>query len=109
MQIDLDSIEVVNNKEKKRFEVHIGEHMAIMDYVPAGNTIVFTHTEVPVALEGNGIGSKMAREALAYAAELELKVLPVCPYVAAFIGRHPEYRQQVFGVDKHIDDAAGNG
>ena len=106
--MSVENIEVVHNPEKKRFEVELDGQIAVMDYIMAGSSSVFSHTEVPEAFEGKGIASKMARTALAYAKEEGKKVLPVCPYVAAFIGRHPEYRSQVFGVEKHIDDSAGN-
>ncbi|MEM8860103.1 MAG: GNAT family N-acetyltransferase [Chloroflexota bacterium] len=105
MDINIDEVQVVHNPEKKRFEVQIGDQIAVMEYMLAGSSIVFSHTEVPEAFGGKGIASKMARTALAFAKEEGKKVLPICPYVAAFIGRHPEYRSQVFGVDKHIDQS----
>lgn len=93
MNIDPSELQVINNEEKKRFEVTVDGMTAVAEYIRAAKTrIVYTHTEVPDALEGNGIGSKLARAALEYARENDLKVIPLCPYIAAYIRKHPEYR-----------------
>jgi len=50
---------------------------------------------VPPALEGRGIAGKLARAALDYARERKLSVIPRCPFVAAYIRKHPEYQSLV--------------
>ncbi|MCE7946859.1 MAG: N-acetyltransferase [Chloroflexi bacterium CFX4] len=100
MSDDLNSSEVVHNPEQKRFELPIGDHLALVEYIPAGTNIVFTHTEVPPALEGQGVGSRLAKHALDYAVENGLKIQPLCPFIAAYIRRHPEYQAHVFGARK---------
>ena len=55
------------------------------------------HTEVPAAAEGQGIGSRLAREALEYARREKLKVLAECSFVASYVERHPEYRSLLAG------------
>lgn len=95
MKIDPTLIQVVNNTERKRFEVSVDRHTAVTEYMLAGNRIIFTHTEVPVELEGNGIGARLAQTALTYAREQQLKVMPLCPYIAGYIRKHPEYRDLV--------------
>lgn len=64
--------------------------MAIAEYKLIKNRLILTHTEVPVALEGQGIGSALARFALDFARERQLEVMPLCPYMAAYMARHPE-------------------
>ena len=54
--------------------------------------IVFTHTLVPPEIEGRGVGSKLIRGALDSARDQGLRVVPQCPFVKAFIDRHPGYR-----------------
>ncbi len=54
--------------------------------------IVFTHTEVPEALEGHGIAAKLAHTALEHARAQRLTVVPLCPFVASYIRRHAEYQ-----------------
>ncbi len=92
MKIEPSQIQVINNTERKRFEVNVNEHIAVSEYMLVQERIIFTHTEVPQALEGNGIGSLLARTALEYAREKGLKVMPLCPYIASYIRKHPEYR-----------------
>jgi predicted GNAT family acetyltransferase len=56
-----------------------------------GGALVFTHTEVDPALEGQGIGSRLVAGALAAAREAGAKVVPLCPFVRAYMARHPEH------------------
>lgn len=90
--IPSDALTVLHNPEKKRFEIQIGEKIAVLEYIPTNNFLVFSHTEVPPSLEGQGLGSKLAHTGLDYAQEHNLKIMPLCPYVAMYIRRHPEYR-----------------
>lgn len=91
-----DSV-VRNNPEAKRYETAVGEETAVLEYILAGSNIVLHHTEVPKSLEGQGIGSKLAKFALEDAKAREISVIPMCPFVASYIKRHPEYRILVFG------------
>lgn len=97
MSVELDSLEIVNNEAEKRFEVTVNGRLALLEYIPAGKNITYTHTEVPRELEGMGIGGKLARHALAFARDNGLKVIPICPFVTAYLRRHPEFHPIVFG------------
>ena len=80
-----------DNVEKHRFEVDLGDgSLAIAEYTLPNGKIMFTHTEVPAAHEGQGIGSALIRFALASARERGLQVIPICPFFAAYIQRHAE-------------------
>jgi predicted GNAT family acetyltransferase len=82
---------VVDNADRHQFEIDLGGgELAIAQYVLRGGRIVFTHTEVPQSHEGQGLGSVLVRAALASARERKLKVVPLCPFVAAYIKDHPE-------------------
>jgi predicted GNAT family acetyltransferase len=84
--------DVVLNEEKKRFELVEEGHMARVNYIMLSPTsIIFTHTVVPFALKGQGIGSFLARHVLDYARDNSLYVIPQCPFIRAYIDRHPEY------------------
>jgi len=95
-QIDLDQVEVRNNPEAKRFEAQVGDQIAIAEYMLAGTNIIFTHTEVPPAFEGQGVGGKLAKYALDYAVEQGWKIQPLCPFINSYIRRHPEYKAHVW-------------
>ncbi len=97
MSVNLDALTVRNNEDAKRFEVEVDGKVALLEYIRAGKNITYSHTEVPPELEGKGIGGKLARHALEFARDNDLKVIPICPFVTAFLRRHPEYRPLVFG------------
>lgn len=96
-----------DNRERHRFEADLGDGtIAIAEYTLPKGKIMFTHTEVPPAHEGQGIGSALIRFALAEARTRGLQVIPICPFFAAYIKRHeevqdlldPAYRK-VLGLD----------
>lgn len=82
---------VRDNAEKHRFEIDLGDgSLAIAQYTLPEGKIMFTHTEVPPAHEGKGVGSALIQFALASARTRGLKVIPICPFFAAYIKQHPE-------------------
>jgi predicted GNAT family acetyltransferase len=85
----------MHNSDARRFEVPHGDMIAVLEYQLVPGRIVFTHTGVPKELEGRGVGGALARAALEYARSQDLAVRPVCPFVAAYIARHPEYADLV--------------
>lgn len=85
------SYAIRDNVEKHRFELDLGDgSLAIAVYELRPGQIVFIHTEVPKAHEGRGIGSALIRFALQSARDRELKVVPICPFFAAYIRKHSE-------------------
>jgi predicted GNAT family acetyltransferase len=84
---------VIHNESQKRFEIQVDSHLAVLDYVVHGSTITFTHTGVPSALEGRGIGSLLVKTGLQYATDNRLKIQSLCWFVDKYIRRHPEYQQ----------------
>ncbi len=85
-------MEVRDNPAASRFEMAIGDAVAFVEYSRAGDRIALTHTEVPEALSGQGVGSKLVRGTLDAVRAEGSKVVPRCEFVAAYIERHPEYR-----------------
>lgn len=83
---------VRDNRAEQEFELDVEGHRAIAAYQREGGTITFTHTLVPKAIEGRGVASKLIRAALDASRDEGLKVIAQCPFVAAYIERHPEYR-----------------
>jgi predicted GNAT family acetyltransferase len=80
-----------DNAGKHRFEADLGDgSLAIADYDLLPGRIVFTHTEVPPAHQGQGIGSALIRFALKSARERGLRVIPICPFFAAYIKKHAD-------------------
>lgn len=83
---------IVHDEGASRFEMRAEGETAYAEYERRGDTVTFTHTIVPPALEGRGIGSALVGAALGWAREAGLKVIPACPFVARHIERHPEER-----------------
>lgn len=87
-----NTITVTHNTADTRFEAEVDGLRSMAEYELAGDRIIFLHTFVPSAQRGRGIAEKLVRTGLDYAREKNLKVVPACSYVAAFIGRHAEYK-----------------
>ena len=86
---------ITNNTEAQRFEAQLGAEQAVAEYHLKNNVIIFTHTEVPRVMEGKGVAGKLIKTALDAAQQEHYQVVPLCPFVAAYIRRHPEYRDLV--------------
>jgi predicted GNAT family acetyltransferase len=84
--------EVTHNIEKKRFEMTVDSHLAVLNYLRMGQIITFTHTGVPTAIGNRGLGSKLVETGLNYARENGLKVRSTCWFVSKYIRRNPEYQ-----------------
>jgi uncharacterized protein len=84
--------EIVNNKAHHRFEFVVDGHLAAAHYTSEGDVITFVHTEVPPELGGRGIGSILVQGALDQVRAAGWKVIAECPFVKAWIGKHPEYQ-----------------
>ena len=82
---------VFDNVAEHQFELVVDGFTAFAAYQRDGNAIVFTHTEVPPELQGQGVGSALARGALDAARAEGAEVVPLCPFIASYIRRHPEY------------------
>ncbi len=95
MKITPDDLHVVHIPEKNRFEIRADGHTAELTYTLRGGTITFLHTGVPSELEGQGIGTKLAKAGLEYARANGLKVRSQCSFVSGYLQRHPEYQDLV--------------
>lgn len=91
MSAENEHFSVIDNAADNQYEVHAEGEVAILTYQRQDKRITFYHTEVPPALEGRGIAGMMARAALEAARADGLEVVPICPYVVAYLRRHQEY------------------
>ena len=89
------SFAVSNNTEQMQFEVKADGETAVLQYRFQEGIIWLMHTEVPMKLEGKGIASDLARYGLEWARENHMKAKVLCPFVAVFLKRHPEYQDVV--------------
>ena len=83
-------------KEADRFTVAVeGKPVGLTEFVDRGEQRVFPHTQVDDAFEGRGLASIVIGEALAQTKAEGLRIVPVCPAVAAYVEKHPEYADVV--------------
>lgn len=82
---------VSENPAHHRFELTVDGHIAATYYELVDGVITFVHTEVPPELGGKGVGSKLVKGALDQVRARSLKVVAQCPFVKAWIDKHPEY------------------
>lgn len=86
-----EEIPLVNNEAIHNFELHVEGHRAFIDYKQKDDKIYLIHTEVPVELEGKGVASAIVEKTFNYIEENNLKLVPLCVYVASYLKRHPEW------------------
>ena len=84
--------DITNNRAQNRFELTVDGHLAAAYYRLDGAVVTFVHTEVPPELGGKGVGSKLVKGALDQVRAEGRKVIAQCPFVKAYIGKHPEYQ-----------------
>lgn len=92
----MEDYTLIHNEEKHQYEFHIGNFTPRIEYSQNNSGEVYlTHTEVPRALTGKGIGTQLVRKVLEDIKEKELRLVPLCPFVATYIHRHPEWKKIV--------------
>ncbi len=84
--------QVVDNPDQQRYEIRVDGTLAgFAEYRRQSGVVTFTHTEIGPAYEGQGLGSVLARAALDATRGGGEQVVPLCPFIAGYIRRHPHY------------------
>ena len=87
-----DDVEVVDNPSELRYELRRGpDVVGQIRYATAPGLVLLIHTDVAPSVEGQGLGSALVRGALDDIRARGLRVVPVCPFVADYLRRHPEH------------------
>jgi uncharacterized protein len=87
---------VADNADMRRYEARLGsEIVGFIMYRHDQRRMTLIHTEVDPALEGRGIASRLVEGALDDIRRRGLSVVPICPFVRAYLRRHPEYSDLV--------------
>lgn len=90
------NVSVTDNPSELRYELHVGDAVAgWIRYRRQPGAVVLVHTDLEPRFEGEGLGSRLVQGALDDIRARGCGVVPVCPFVAAFIRRHPEYADLV--------------
>lgn len=81
---------IQHDADHNRFTTETDAGTALLEYVREDGAIAYVHTEVPKGARGQGIGEALVEHGLGYARENGLAVLPLCPFVKAYVEKHPE-------------------
>ena len=93
---DTTQPELTKNEQEHRYELTLdGEVIGLIDYRDRGDVVVLPHTEVDSDHEGKGYAALIAKFALDDVRAQGKRVKPTCPFVAKYIGKHPEYADLV--------------
>ena len=94
--------QLFRNDEKRRFELEVEGHTAFIEFLIDNDNIMYlTHTEVPNALGGKGVGKNIVDQTLHYMQDNGYKLAPLCPFVAAYLKRNPDW-QSILANGYHI-------
>lgn len=91
MKEEFLSILLHDNKAAQQFEMKFDNHLAVIEYETEGNIISLLHTGVAPELEGKGAGTAIVEKVLNHIKENDMQLIPLCPFVVAYIKRHPEW------------------
>ena len=94
------TLTILDDEGASRYEAREdGELAGFIDYIIRRDRIALIHTETLAAYQGRGIAERLVRFALSDARRRNLRVIVKCPYVRAFVERHPEMQDIVVGMD----------
>jgi uncharacterized protein len=93
-----DELQVRHEKAARRFAARLDRRIAYLSYDQIDEkTLDYAHVFVPPEFRGGGVASAVTKAALDYARDSGFSVVPSCPFVSAYVRRHPEYQDLVDG------------
>lgn len=95
MNEELKNLEVVKNDATNRFELTVDGFIAFIDFKQENQITKLIHTEVPEDLGGRGVAAALVEKTLVYLETNNFTLYPYCPYVYAYIKKHPEWKRVV--------------
>jgi len=95
--MNLSDYSTWQNETSKRFELDIDRQLSVIGYTikKSTNQIFLIHTEVARQIQGSGIGNKIVKESLDIIRTKGYHLVPLCPFVVAYLKRHPEYHDLI--------------
>lgn len=82
---------LIHNAARHRYEFHLDGGVAYVEYEPTNGALLLTHTIVPPAFEGQGIGRKLVEATLEDLREQGQRIIPQCSFIVRYLQRHPEW------------------
>jgi uncharacterized protein len=88
------SLQVQNDEKERKFYALVDGQEAVISYVKSGDAYNLLHTFVPEELRGHGVAEQLVQGALDQIKAQGATFIPTCPFVQAFLKRHPEYQEK---------------
>lgn len=97
MKPEFENVPLIKNEDKKRFEIDINGHPAFINYEEDGDGIIsLVHTEAAPELAGTGAAAALVEKTFIYLEKENILIQPFCPYIFAYIKKHPEWKRIVY-------------
>lgn len=90
------NLKLFNNEARNQYEFHFNGFKPKIEYINKNGRIYLTHTEVSKELGGKGIGTALVKAVLDDIEKQGLSLVPLCPFVAAYIKKHPERKNILY-------------
>jgi uncharacterized protein len=87
---------LIDKEEEKQYEFHIDGLVPRVEYAKVLDHIYLNHTEVPPELKGKNIGKILVKKVLEDIEKKKLTLVPLCPFVASYIKRNPEWKRLLY-------------
>ncbi|MBD1391701.1 GNAT family N-acetyltransferase [Mucilaginibacter glaciei] len=91
--MNLSDIEIKNNEDIHNFEIFVDGQRAFIDYKAKDNKLYLIHTEVAAELQGKCVAEALVEKTFTYMEAHQLKLVPLCTYIQAYLKRHPEWNR----------------
>lgn len=93
MKEEFINLPLVRNDETNQFELEVDGYTAFIEFKQRDERIWLIHTESPPELEGRGVATALVEKTLKYIESNGYKLIPWCPFVVAYLKRHPEWNR----------------
>jgi len=92
----MEDYKLIDNINENQYEFHIEGYIPKIDYIKSDDGDIFlTHTEVPIQVEGRGIGTQLVQKSIEDIDRQGLQLVPLCPFVLGYIRKNPEWKRIV--------------
>ncbi|MBK1438523.1 N-acetyltransferase [Parapedobacter sp. ISTM3] len=89
--MELQQMPIVKDETQRQYQLTIDGQVAFIDYKQHGKRVYLIHTEVPATLEGRGVAASLVGKVFTHIEQNGELLIPLCPYVQAYLKRHPEW------------------
>ncbi len=90
---EFEEIPLLRNETSRHFEIAVEGKKAFIEFEVREGKMFLTRAEVPLAFQSNGVGDALVEKTLLYLEENKLPLVPMCPFVASYLRKYPEWKR----------------